>query len=308
MPIEKSALERARLRPAELLVGLPLQVLEEADAIGIGAGKFLDFRRVRTSIRLRPLLPRRAGELLGERLEERVAAQQFTLFAAEALERLDPSTAGRHGVVFAEKAGIKRFQNRQLDRLDPAIGDLPQLAADGKFGVCGISGGARLGALGVFRDRFDIDIERIEKQPRAGRVGARLLGAGKEQRVQGVEPDHGGSDIGGDVDQFAKVGEVADPPVLGAVECVELSGDPPGHVAGRERRRKVTLARGDDEPHRLGRPVRQSNDVVSHGQCVRQSHDVAQDLAPVRPPAILDRRLRRPKDELALGARLVTDL
>ena len=260
------------------------------------------------SIRLRPLLPRRAGELLGERLEERVAAQQFTLLAAEALERLDPSTAGRHGVVFAEKAGIECFQNRQLDRLDPAIGDLLQRAADRDFVVGGISRGARQRALGVFRDRFDIDIERVEKQPGAGRIGARRFGMREEQGMQRIEADDGGTDIGRHIDQFAEVGEVADTPIAGAIECVELSGDPPGHLAGRERRRKVTLARGDDEPHRFVRPVRQANGVVSQRQRTGQSHDVAQDLAPVRPTTILDRRLRRPKDERALGARFVTDL
>ena len=111
MPIDSPRSQRARLRPAELLVGLPLQELEEADALRIAPRRTpLTSRRVRMAVRLRPLLPGLAGELLGERLEQRVAVQWLALFAAEALERLDAAAAGGHRVVLAAKAGVKRFQ------------------------------------------------------------------------------------------------------------------------------------------------------------------------------------------------------
>src|SRR5262249_56051920 len=54
-------------------------------------------------------------------------------------------------------------------------------------GVFKVDSGRR--RAGKFRNRIEVDVERIEKNSTVRRIGARLLRAIREKRMQGVEPD-----------------------------------------------------------------------------------------------------------------------
>src|SRR5262249_46423584 len=50
---------------------------------------------------------------------------------------------------------------------------------------------------GKFRNGIDVDVERVEKEAAVGGIGARVLRPVDEQGVQRVEPDAGGTQVGG---------------------------------------------------------------------------------------------------------------
>ena len=52
----------------------------------------------------------------------------------------------------------------------------------------------------------------------------------EEQGMQWIDTDYGRPEISGDIDQFAQISEVADAPVIRALERVELGGNPPALV------------------------------------------------------------------------------
>src|SRR6185295_1848812 len=61
---------------------------------------------------------------------------------------------------------------------------------------------------GIFRDGFDVDIERVEKEPAAWKIGTCFLGPVIEQRMQRIETNRRSAELGRDLDQVGKIGEV----------------------------------------------------------------------------------------------------
>src|ERR1044071_3990197 len=80
---------------------------------------------------------------------------------------------------------------------------------------------------GKFLDRFDIDIERIEKYPAVGRIGTRLLGAIGKQRVEWVESDAGRAKLTCRFHEVSEIGEIAVAPVSIGPDRIELDGEQP---------------------------------------------------------------------------------
>ena len=64
-----------------------------------------------------------------------------------------------------------------------------------------------------FRQLFDVDIERIEKQPAVGRIRAAIAGTIVEQRVQRIEADAVSAKMRGEFDHAFEIGEIADAPI-----------------------------------------------------------------------------------------------
>src|SRR6267142_1700413 len=95
----------------------------------------------------------------------------------------------------------------------------------------------RRSALRVFRDRFDVEIEEVERQTARRAVRAAL------RRVQWIDADHRRAARGGELDQRAQVAEVADAPVALRAHAVELHHEAPHAPALREEAGLAAAAR-----------------------------------------------------------------
>src|SRR5262249_53372547 len=78
--------------------------------------------------------------------------------------------------------------------------------------------------LAEFRDRAEVDVQKIEKQSARRRVRARLAG---RERVQRVEADPGGAEPRGKLQQMPEVGEITVPPIAARTHGVKLHGRQP---------------------------------------------------------------------------------
>src|SRR5258707_1425202 len=80
---------------------------------------------------------------------------------------------------------------------------------------------------GKFRNRLHVDIEGIEKESAVRCVGAGISCPVLEQRVQRVEPDPRGAEIGSKVDERGEIGKVAVSPIPQRPDPVKLHRERP---------------------------------------------------------------------------------
>jgi hypothetical protein len=80
-------------------------------------------------------------------------------------------------------------------------------------------------------EAVDGDIERVEKAPAGGRIGAEAGGLGGEQGVQRIDADEVGARLGGQLGEAGEILEVADAPIAVGAQAVKLAGDAPGAMA-----------------------------------------------------------------------------
>ena len=91
----------------------------------------------------------------------------------------------------------------------------------------------RLACFGIglkFGKLFNVDIERVEKQPAVRRIRAAVARAVVEQGVQRIEADAVGAEMIGEFDQAGEVGEVAHAPVARGADAVKLDREQPATV------------------------------------------------------------------------------
>ena len=81
-----------------------------------------------------------------------------------------------------------------------------------------------------FRKLFDVDIERVEKQPAVRRIGAAIARAIVEQGMQRIEADAVGAEMIGEFDQAGEVGKVTYAPVARGADAVKLDREQPATV------------------------------------------------------------------------------
>jgi hypothetical protein len=180
------------------------------------ASECLQARAVGTAPFRRPFLPRRRRQLRAQDFKTSKAQQHRALRTAKRFE----IGAARRARPFS-KPLMRQMQSRKLGARHASVCH--------KIGIAQ-RGDLRLQSrrrAGKFVDGFHIDIERIEKQPAVGRIGAGVLGALGKQRVQRIETDGGDAARRGDLNQMLEIGEIAVPPVAARAQRIELHGQRP---------------------------------------------------------------------------------
>ena len=164
-PDRQSQVLRALPAGGELLIGHPLHELEIADGLAIAVAQLRQRRLGRISPLRRPLRPGRA-EPPAQEFEAGKPRQDGPAFAPESF-RTPRARRIRAAKIFVSQRQRPRLGARYARVIDQlALRKLCHLVLE--------PGGRK---PRKFRDRIDIDIERIEKQPAVGRVRARGLGA-----------------------------------------------------------------------------------------------------------------------------------
>jgi len=204
-PDRHAELVRAVLHAFELRAGDALHPLVEGDALRPLFRECLDGAARRIAILLRPALPA-AAEFLAQRFEDGEGARRghpgFRLLEDQ-LE--DIALEDRHAGVVDERR-FPQLVELALERL-------------------GLHQALR---CAVLRQRLDIQIQEVEREPAGRAIGAALRG------VQRIHADHGGAARRGELDQRAQVAEVADAPVALRAHAVELHHEAPDAAALRE--------------------------------------------------------------------------
>ncbi|MEY9443706.1 hypothetical protein ABIE82_001154 [Bradyrhizobium diazoefficiens] len=164
--------------------------------------------------------PPRPGEAMPQHLEAGKAGQQRRAVRAEGVELIAADAARAPHEAVKGSAQGEPFQRRHV-----GIGDAIAFAQPR-------GGRGRIGdeVRGKFRDRLDVDVERIEKQPAVRRIGAAIGRVVVEQHVQRIEADAVGPELFCEPDEIGKVGEIADAPVALRADAVELHGEQPAAV------------------------------------------------------------------------------
>src|SRR5207249_11809005 len=106
----------------------------------------------------------------------------------------------------------------------------------------------RCSALGIFRDRLDVQIEDIQSQAARRAIGTAL------RRMQWIHADDGSAARGGELEQRAQIAEVADAPVALGAHAVELHHEAPHACALREELRLVAAPGLEPALRRPARP------------------------------------------------------
>jgi hypothetical protein len=237
-----------------------LHEFDEFDLGRIGAfaqGRALDF--IRLPPWFRPFPPRPV-EFVPQRLEAGEPRQQRPALGAKFRKILQPRR-DRIGPEFLERRSQRApFQGgyrRVIDQFAlPQLGNGAAPAGEGTGGKLGNS--------------FDVDIERVEKQPAIRRVGAAIAGSVIEQSVQRVETDPVRSQLPRKLDQLFEVGKIPHPPVTRRADTIELDGEQPAAVEVAGKR-----PRGDDQRRFLADPcgIGEMQPVGALGQIRRPGDD-----------------------------------
>ncbi|MGY3656972.1 hypothetical protein ACVJ19_003635 [Bradyrhizobium sp. USDA 376] len=238
----------------QLAVGRPLHEFDELDLapvrplVQLGALGF---------VRLLPFgrpFPPRPVEAMPQHLEAGKAGQKRRAGGAEGVKLLAPCRArARHEAVEGSAQG-QPFQRRHI-RIGHAVAFAQPRGSGGRVGD-------EVG--GIFRDRLDVDIERIEKQPAVRRIGAAIGRLIVEQHMQRIEADAVGAELLGEPDETGEIGEIADAPIAVRADAVELHGEQPAAI---EIAAEGALGRHDHR-HVFGRApgIRQRQAVIAERQ------------------------------------------
>jgi hypothetical protein len=121
------------------------------------------------------------------------------------------------------------------------------------------------------RHLLDIDVKRVQEQPAIRRIRATVGRPVVKQRVQRIEPDTVGAQLGRHVDQASKVAKIADAPVASRPDPIKLDGKQPatvetageGRCRRNDQRRIVAHPSGIDQVQTV-RTVGQINWPVDH--------------------------------------------
>ena len=160
----------------------------EGDAVFVGPSKlFQDFvvRRLPLRRPFPPWRPKAAAQIF----ERRKSCESWSALPPEALKFPIPFRA----FALAERL-IGEAKSSRLDSNYAAIVD--DICPPQRRNLVPHFGRQP----GKFSDGFDIDIARVEEQSAVGRIGTGVGGV-VEQRMQRIERDAGGSEIGSQVDQ-----------------------------------------------------------------------------------------------------------
>ena len=202
----------------QLPVGGPLHEFDELDFVGVRA---LAQGSASGIVRLPPLFrpfPPRLAEFVPEHLEAGKVRQQGAALGAEFVKIL---LAGRLGVGLESSKGRAQRPPLQAGDAD-VIDDIACPQRRQRLACFGI--GLKFGKL------FDVDIERVEKQPAVRRIRAAVARAVVEQGVQRIEADAVGAEMIGEFDQAGEVGEVTHAPVARGADAVKLDREQPATV------------------------------------------------------------------------------
>src|SRR5436305_10966792 len=74
---------------------------------------------------------------------------------------------------------------------------------------------------------FDVDIQRIQKQPAVRRIWAAIGRPVVAQHVQRIEADSVGTELGCEFDQAVEIAKIPDAPVARRPDAIELNGEQP---------------------------------------------------------------------------------
>ena len=118
----------------------------------------------------------------------------------------------------------RRSQRAPFQSGDGDIVDNVALLSAGRARRCCAGIGLKIAKL------FDVDIERVEKQPAVGRIWAAIGRAVVEQRMQRIEADAVGAQMIGKFDQPFKIGEIANSPVARRADAIKLDREQPAAV------------------------------------------------------------------------------
>src|SRR5205807_9305710 len=153
-----------------------------------------------------------------------------------------------HGGAVAPRPGAPREAGPALRAglgLGPGRGGAVAEPPPGRLaggGGEGVEPGAQRGGAG---DLLDAQVEGVAVEAAAREVGARLLGLAGSDRMERVDEDHPGAELGGRAPgEAGEVAEVAHAPAPRRAERVELRRPAPGAQAGGE----VAPTRADDQP------------------------------------------------------------
>ena len=219
-------------RGGQLLVSQPLQVGMERHRVGVFAGETA--RRLPAGVVVfrrpgRPAPHRRVGgvEVRLQCLEQRVPVQPFAAAGPKPLEGGRPRAVAAQVLVAEGVPGLP--QHVELDRGHARVVDqlgvaqLLQACLEARVRHLGTHGASIVGV----DDGVDVQVQHVQKLPARRAVRAALVGLVRKQRVQRIDADQAATCLGGERDQCAQVGEVADAPVTRGAQAVQLHGGPP---------------------------------------------------------------------------------
>jgi hypothetical protein len=262
----------ARRRRLELPGRLPLQVGVVADALGVCGGEGGDGGAVRIATGLgpgRPAPDRGIGrvQVRLQRLEQRVLLQGDATALPEQRQRGDFRIVRRP----LEEAPVEQFQHLVLGVRDAVVVDRRRRAQAGQPGLEGRRAQAPLRRWRgpEIRHCLDIDVERVELGPRRGAVRTLVRRVVREQRVQGIQPDHVGARAGGADDEVGQIAEIAEAPVALRTQRMQLQREAPEPAAALQPGRLVAAC-GRADQQRVARLAVDAQAVVADGQRQRE--------------------------------------
>ena len=142
---------------------------------------------------------------------------------------------------------------------------------------------ASLGQIGIFGDRFDPKIERVDETPRCRQVRRRLHRDRGGGRVQGIDQQViSAVPSCRPYRQISQIGEIADAPRLPGPHAVKLRGQAPGAASAQPLRQPEPIRRHNERTAGLELARSQMDAVVAQGQVIGQHEAGLADPASVQ--------------------------